>query len=119
LTLVEALIALAIAGVAIVAILPAFMKQVQANTLSEERTGAITAVEQRLEALRLADPASLPTSGATAPQNVTVGTRRYQVVTRYCVRPQYCDAGSRHVVVEAYWQGRKVYDAETVFTQLL
>lgn len=119
LTLIEALVALAILGIAAVAIMPAFMTQLDSNRRSETRSGAVTASQQVLEGLRLADPASLPTTGAGAPQTVTVGDRTYEVTTFYCLQAALCDARSRHLRVEVSHDGRVVYDVETVFTQLL
>ncbi len=119
LTLIEALVALAILGVAAVAIMPAFLTQVDANRRSEPRAGAVTAAQQVVEQLRLGDPSSLPSSGTSAPESVLVGGLSYDVRTQFCVRPEFCDARSRHVIVEVWLDGRRLYDVETVYTQLL
>ena len=54
-TLVEALCATAILGIALVGILPTFTTYVDSNTRSEERSGAMAAGQQVLEQVRLLD----------------------------------------------------------------
>jgi prepilin-type N-terminal cleavage/methylation domain-containing protein len=117
-TLVEALLSMAILGILAAAMVPAFLTQVQSNTRSEMRTSAILAAQQIMEDLRLEDPGTLPASGASAPQQVVAGSQTFEVVTRYCVFEAYCDAATRHLVVEVFQDGRRVYDAETVYTRL-
>lgn len=117
-TLIEALVAMLVLALAATAILPAFVTQMDASNMSEERTTAVAASQQVLEALRLVDPTTLPSSGSSAPQMVVVGPHAFSVVTRYCVTATYCNATARHVVAEVYLDGVKVYDAETVFTKL-
>jgi type II secretory pathway pseudopilin PulG len=111
-----------ILGVAAMAILPAFMNHLDANTRNEQRSDAVTAVQATMEDLRLQDPSSLPESGESAPQLFTIGGREYEVKTRYCQRTEFCppaSPGSRHLVVEVYLDGEKIYEVETVYTQLL
>ena len=91
----------------------------QANCpVSEERSNALAAAQEVIEALRHKDPASLPSSGSSALQAVTVGAHEYEVLTHYCQKPTYCDADSRHIVVEVSFAGKDVYAIETVFTRL-
>lgn len=118
-SLLEVVAALALISFAAVGVVPAFMVHLHANTRSEERSGAVLAVQQTMEALRLEDPTALPASGASPTQLVTVGERQYQVVTRYCVKPAFCDTNTRHIEVEVSFGGRKIYAVETVYTQLL
>ncbi len=118
LSLLEALAAVGILAVAVVAVLPAFTTQLRSNERDIQRTAAINAVQQRLETLRMEDPASMPSSGASAPQLVTVGGWQFEVVTRYCDRPALCNANSRHVTVVATHEQRQVYDAETIYTRV-
>jgi prepilin-type N-terminal cleavage/methylation domain-containing protein len=118
-SLLEVLTALALVSLAVAGILPAFMVHLESNTRSEVRAGAVLAVERTMEALRLENPADLPTSGQSAPQLITVAGREYQVVVRYCVKGEYCNAGSRHLAVEVSEGGHPVYAVETVYTQLL
>lgn len=118
LTLVEALVAMAIMGIVLAGVTPLFMTYLNANTLNEERSGAMAAAQQVLERLRAQDPADLPSSGTSAAQALTIGGRTYQATTRYCVTAAYCDTASRHVVVEVTYRGTRIFQAETVFTQL-
>jgi general secretion pathway protein I len=119
-SLTEAVIALGILAVVAVSVLPAFVSHVRANSRNELRSSAISAAQERLEALRLENPAGMPDSGSSAPQLVTVDGRRMEVVTHYCERPEFCeDERSRHIRVEVRVDDRTVYDVETVYTQLL
>lgn len=117
-TLLESLVALGILGVTLVAMLPAFQAFMDANSVSEERSNALAAAQEVMETLRHADPASLPTSGSSAVQAVTVGEHEYEVVTHYCQNSTYCGTDSRHIVIEVAFAGKDVYTIETVFTRL-
>jgi prepilin-type N-terminal cleavage/methylation domain-containing protein len=117
-TLVESLVGLLLLGIAAVAILPAFLSQTDSNSRNELRTAAVSAVSQRLEELRREDPAEMPSTGTSAAQSIIVGVWDFEVFTQYCARPILCNATSRHLVVEARLGGRKLYDVETVFTQI-
>jgi len=119
-SLTEALIALALLAMVAAAILPAFTTHLRANARNEVRSSAVSAAQQRLESLRLQDPASMPDSGSSAPQRVHVDGRDFDVVTHYCERNEYCDdSRSRHLRVEVRFEGRTIYDVETVYTQLV
>jgi prepilin-type N-terminal cleavage/methylation domain-containing protein len=117
-TLLEALIALGILGVTLVALIPAFQMLMDANSLSEERSNALAAAQEVVEGLRHEDPASLPSSGSSAVQAISVGAHEYEVVTHYCQDTTYCGSDSRHIVVEVSFAGKDVYAIETVFTRL-
>lgn len=118
-TLVEVLVALAILGVVMTAVLPAFMMQLRSNDLNQLRAGAVVAAQTTIEDLRFEDPAGMPATGSSGAQLVTVGDHRYEVVTSYCVRPEYCSDQGRHLQVEVFFEGRRLYHAETVYSQLL
>lgn len=118
-SLLEAMAALGILSLATIGILPAFIVQLRANTRSEIRSGAVRAVQQALEELRLEDPVTLPDSGSTPPQLILVGDHEYAVVTSFCLRDEFCGTSSRHIEVEVSYEGRRVYAVETVYTQLL
>jgi Tfp pilus assembly protein PilV len=114
----EALIAMAILGIVLTGLAPSFFVLLNANTLNDERSGALAAAQQIVERLRRQDPAALPTSGADPMQLVAVGAREYEVVTRYCSRPSLCSTGARHLLVEVTYGGRQVLSVETVQTAL-
>lgn len=127
-SLIEALVAVAILGVALAAIVPGFVDNLRLNTSSEVRSGAVRAAQQVLEDARSSacfvqrdcDPtqAYLPRSGSSAPLPVWVGGREYRVVTRYCAEAAYCSDTTRHLRVEVNFDGRTVYAADTVYSQL-
>jgi prepilin-type N-terminal cleavage/methylation domain-containing protein len=117
-TLLEALISLAILGIVLVALVPTFQTFLNANTLSEERSNAVAAAQRVMEVLRHQDPASLPSSGSSAIQAVSVGEHEYEVVTHYCQESKYCGTDIRHIVVEVSFAAKVVYTVETVFTRL-
>lgn len=117
-TLLEALVSLGILGITLVAMLPAFQSFMDANSLSEERSNALAAAQEVIESLRHKDPASLPSSGSSPVQAVTVGQHEYEILTHYCQESTYCDADSRHIVVEVSFAGKNIYAVETVFTRL-
>lgn len=117
-TLVEALVALVILGVALAGILPSFTTQLHSNARCEQRSGAVSAAQQVLDALRLEDPAAMPMIGTSAPQLIMVGELQYEVITRYCADNTYCNTESRHLIVEVQRDGRTIYDVETIYTQL-
>ena len=117
-TLVEALIAMALVGMVLVAMLPAFFTYFDSNTRNEERTGGVEAAQYVIETLRRVDPATLPTSGSTSPQVVPVGERSYEVVTHYCTDSSFCTANARHLLIEVRLGGVEIFSAETVYTQL-
>lgn len=117
-SLVETLVALAILGIALTGILPSFLSQAQTNSRCAERSGAVLAAQQMLESMRLTDPETMPDEGAAAPQLLTIGGVEYEVVVRYCANEALCNPVSRHITVDVNLRGRKIYDVETIYTQL-
>jgi prepilin-type N-terminal cleavage/methylation domain-containing protein len=117
-TLVEAVFALAILAITIAAVLPAFVDFLDANSLSEERSNAVAAAQQVMEELRQFDPGSLPSSGSSAVQTITVGNHEYEVTAHYCRESTYCTSAARHIVLEVNFGGKTIYTVETVYTQL-
>jgi type II secretory pathway pseudopilin PulG len=116
--MIEALVSLAILGIALAGIVPGFFLYTRTNALSEVRSGSVAAAQRVFEALRAEDPSDLPTSGSSAAQIIPVGKYEFQVVTRYCVITPYCGPGNRHVVIDVSYGGRQVFSVESVLTQL-
>ncbi len=117
-SLVEAIVATAILGILMAAVIPAFMSNLQVNNRNEQRSEAVNLAQQTLETLRRTDMASLPMSGSSTASALYNG-RTYTLVTRYCSAASYCAQNSaRHLVVEIRLDGKKVYDVETVYTNL-
>lgn len=117
-TLIEVIIAMTILGVGLAAMAPLFLAHLQINNRSELRNGAVLVAQQTLDTLRLQNPITMPTSGSTTPQSVTMGGRTYKVITTYCVFTNYCNSGSRHIRVEVQFRGKTLYTVDTVYTQL-
>lgn len=117
-TLLESLVAVAILGILLAAILPTFFTYLDANTMSEERTGALAAAQETMEQLRQIDPAVLPVTGSAPLQVVSVGKRDFEVLTHFCTANQFCGDDSRHLLIEVSYGGRTVYSVESVFTTL-
>ena len=118
LSLLEALIAVALLGVILASLTPVFLTFLDANTRAEERTGAMAIAQQRLEELRRQEPAGLPDSGSSPLEVVIAGDREFEVVTHYCGKPVYCTPDSRHLLVEVSYGGFEIYAVESVFTTL-
>lgn len=117
-SLVESLVALAILGITLAALVPAFQAFLDANSVSEERSNALAAGQQAMEMMRHKDPSSLPSSGSSAAQIITVGAHEFEVIAHYCVKPSYCGTDTRHVVMDVGFAGKDIYEIETVFTRL-
>ena len=118
-SILEIMIAIAILAVLLIAIIPAFTGFLRTNKSSEERTVAITLAQERLEALRLQDPRTLPSSGFTETV-VSRNGKAYRVRTLYCTNAALCNSVTRQIVVRVeQGSGRKViYEVGTVFTKL-
>ena len=117
-TLLEALVAMAILGIALAGLVPSFQSFMDANSLSEQRSNAVAAAQEVMEGLRQLDPSGLPSTGNSSVQAVTVGNHEYEVVATYCVETSYCSSAARHIVLEVSFAGKTVYTVESVFTRL-
>ena len=117
-SLVEAVVAIAILGTVVIGILPAFTVQFSSNTRNEVRSGAVAVTQIVIEDHRMDDPTTMPTGGSDAPVFHSIGNRDYEAITHYCLRNEYCDTYSRHLLVEVFLDNRKVYDVETIFVKL-
>ena len=117
-SLVEVLLAVALVGTVILGVLPAFIVCKDTNTRNELRSGAAAAAQSVMEGHRRVDPSTLPTTGSSAMQVVTVGERDFEVVTHYCVENVLCDLQSRHLVVEVGFGTETILTIESVYTKL-
>ncbi|NMC64061.1 MAG: hypothetical protein GYA55_12935 [SAR324 cluster bacterium] len=118
-TLIELLVSLllfeVVAAVS-VAEVASYLKSSRENQL---RTEAAAAAQIVLEELRASDPASLPKSGSSEVQNITVGEHIFQVVLSYCVKPEFCTGGSiRQIHVSVSLKSRIWYEVDSAFVQL-
>jgi type II secretory pathway pseudopilin PulG len=120
LSLVETLLALALLGGLAMAVMPAFISQMDANTRNQQRTDAIALALERLEELRFTIPSALPTSGSDS-RFASAAGRSYEIRTHYCQETSFCpptQVGVRHLTIEVWLDGREVYDVATVYTEL-
>ena len=86
----------------------AFMTLVAANSNSEDRSMAIPASQQVLEALRLQDPElDMPNSGSDPPQIIAVGSQQFQANAQ---QPQGVDPNAQllQLLLMLAQQGRNV-----------
>lgn len=118
-TLIEVMIAVAIFGLVIAGMAPAFAAHIRFNTESELRSNAIAAAQHTLDELRFEDVTSMPSSGSVGPTNVVVGDKTFQVVRTFCGTASYCTSNRiRHIRVEVSYRERVIYGIETVYTDL-
>jgi type II secretory pathway pseudopilin PulG len=117
-SLAEAVCALGLLAIVLLGIVPTIQVLMSTNTISEQRSNAVAAAEEVMESLRQQSPSSLPSSGSSAVQTVTIGSRDYEVVAHYCTRSEYCNDDMRHIVLEVGYAGHNVYIVETVYTRL-
>jgi type II secretory pathway pseudopilin PulG len=120
LTIIEALVALSIMGIALAFLAPSFVGYSKVNTDSEIRGEAVAAAQQVLDTLRRKDFNTWPTSGTA--ENFNASSRTYSSKITYCTpiaTPSsscYSTASTRHVKVEVTYNEKIVYQVETVFT---
>jgi prepilin-type N-terminal cleavage/methylation domain-containing protein len=117
-TIIEAIIAILILGVALSFIIPAFIANLQINSRSEKRTYAVAAAQQVLENLRLENPQNLPSSGSGAAVNVLIGGNQYVVTPSYCTIANLCTSTSKYIRVDVTFDSKILYSAETVFAKI-
>lgn len=117
-TIIEAIIGLAILGIGLAFIVPGFSSSLLINNRTETRFQAAIVAQKELENARIKDVISLPTSGQTTPTTVSSGGRSFNVITKYCAITTLCGAGSRHLRVEVSYDSETVFSVDTVYTQL-
>ncbi len=117
-TLVEMLLALLIFGIVATSAAPAFISHLRYNTEAERRIGALTAAQRILDDRRVQDPTDLPSSGTVTITNLVGLSNSYSAEITYCEKAQYCSSASRHMLLQVFHEGNKIYETETVFTQL-
>ena len=117
-SLLESLLALALLGVVLTALLSAFVVLMDVNTRDEVRTAALAAAERILEERRRDDVETIPSTGSSDVATVAVGDREFEVIEHYCTQPGFCGDETRHVMVEVSYGGRQILNVASVYTQL-
>ena len=118
LTLLEVVVAMVILAIGLLAIVPGMIHLSDVADGNEVRSAAVQAAQQSNERTRRLDPASLPTTGSSAADTVTIGEHTFQVVQHYCRDTSMCLAFARHITTEVSFDGQVVYSTQTVFTRL-
>ncbi len=115
-TLVEAIVALAILGIILGAVVPTFAQNLRLNTDSELRAWAVSVAQEELDALRASG--NWPASGSQRTVNIGSATFTSHLThARYC-QGTVCYDGARHLTLEVRHADRTMYTVETVFTVL-
>lgn len=114
-SLVEALVAVSIFGVALAAIVPSFVFFSRSNLSSQRRTEAAAIAQQVVDGLRQKDFATWDPSGES--YTLSAGGGDYKAELTYCTGTlTLCNSGARHLRVEVKQHGKTYYEVETVFT---
>ena len=115
-SLIEALVAVSILGIALAAVAPVFISFAQVNRENQYKTQALAVAQQTVDGLRQQKFTEWPASGDT--QTVTQSGTSYQRKVLWCVPPvsTYCSDGSRHLKVEVSKNDKVYYQVETVYT---
>ena len=118
--ILEAVLAVALLGVALAGIVPVFVNYANANKNAEVRTGAVTVAERLLDELRQRPFASWNAFRTdVAKTKIETGLRAYDATIVWDTPDLTLGNGSeiRHVRVEVFFSGERYYSVETVFTQ--
>jgi len=117
-SLMEVIVSMALLGIISAGIVPGFLNYFATITTNDVRTGAVNAAQVRLDALRIANPADLPSSGSDS-VDINVGNYIFTVVTTYCLDASYCELNNtRHLHVDVNRNAETIYRVETIYTQL-
>lgn len=116
-TLIEALVAITIVVVIVMAVMGLFTSAYSLNHRAERKTGAVLVAQREMDSLKALDPDTLPKSG-TQTKTASEQGREYEVRLTYCSTPAYCVPGSRSVAIEVRDGDRVAFSGETVYTQV-
>ncbi len=116
-SVIEVMISISLFAVALGAIATSSYKNMNFNTIMEQKSVATTVAQQMLEDFRQGDPVALPTSGTTS-VNIVRGNRTFVATTTYCATPAYCTTSSRHLSVTVSYKNKSLVTLSTVFTAL-
>ena len=117
-TLIELMVALALFGVAVLSMARVFANNISQNTRNERITEAIEVGTRFLDELRVQDPTTMPTSGATSVESYTIGSRQYDVTATYCGTGATCTTNLRQIHIDVKHKSILYYSVDTIFTQL-
>ena len=118
LSIIEAVMAIAILAIALASIVPAMTSYTSINSKQEVRTGAAIAAQQALDNLRQKKFDAWPESGST--QEIGADTNTYEVKMSYCAKGTsdcHTTDTARHVRLEVGHNDKLVYEVQTVYTR--
>ena len=118
LSIVEALVAIAIIGILLAAVVPAFVANLNINNDNEIRTGAVAASQTVLDQLRVRPRSDWPVSGGSLP--IDAQGRSFNVLVTYepFCQGGTCYTGAEVIELEVNYGGRTRFTVSTVFTAL-
>lgn len=118
-TLMEALVALTIVGIAIAVTTATLITNLKSNRHAEVIFEGAQAAQTVIDDIRYLEVEYLPTTGTFGPREVTANSRRiFEVFTTYCSDAQYCATSTvRQIAFRVAYQGKTVYETQTVFTK--
>lgn len=114
LTLIEAVIAIAILAILMAGLVPGFVSFSQTNTRMELRSGAVAVAQQVMDGLRVT---GVPVGVTT--RTVDSGVRTYNVNIFVCSEGSancFTSNDARHIRLEVSFDGVTHYQVETVYT---
>lgn len=120
-TLIEAVIAVAIIVILMAGVVPAFVDALRINTRSEVRSGAVAAARSVMDSLRADGDWPASAGGDPPVREVEVGRRTFEVQIAhhpYCDASGSCFDGAREVRLEVRYRDEPYYDVTTVYTDL-
>ncbi len=117
-TLIETIVAMLILALALLGLIPGLVHFSDVNEATSLRSAAVQAAQQVNERIRRVDPTTLPTSGSTSPEALTIDHYDFSIVRHFCLDTTMCIGNSRHMTTEVSFNGQTVYRTETVFTKL-
>ena len=123
-TLLEFIVSMGILSFAISGFLSSSISMSNMLSKSDIQSKAILVAQEVLDEIRLYDLNTLPsTQQSDAAINITVDGTTLSAIVTYCKNSTYCPPTSsndvRHINVDIYYQGKKVYDIETVYTKFI
>jgi type II secretory pathway pseudopilin PulG len=117
LTIIEALIAIVILGIALATIIPSLTAYTKVNTDSEKKGETVAVVQHVMDNLRQKQFTDWPTNGSS--YDIASGGRTYKAKISWCAKGPtncYTSDSARHVKVEVIYNEKTIYTVETVYT---
>ena len=123
-TLLEFIVSMGILSFAISGFLSSSISMSKMLSNGDIQSKAILVAQEVLDEVRLYDLKSLTTTNhSDSAINITIDGVTLSAIVTYCKNSTFCPPTSsndvRHINVDVYFQGKKVYDIETVYTKFI